>query len=72
MADKYDEGGYDSRPIYHSGRPANYDDEDVFGHEEGHDVEPFLPAKVRPSSLICLTDQIQNFNLASRRHPHDR
>lgn len=42
MSDKY--GGdyaydaYDNRPTYNSGRPANYDDKDVFGHEEGHDV----------------------------------
>lgn len=28
----------DARPTYNSGRPVRYDDEDVFGHEEGHDV----------------------------------
>ncbi len=40
MDEKYveEEYGNDSRPVYNSGRPANYDNEDVFGHEEGHDV----------------------------------
>jgi len=39
MDDKYvEEYSNDSRPVYNSGRPANYDNEDVFGHEEGHDV----------------------------------
>ncbi|KAK0276961.1 hypothetical protein LTR54_014897 [Friedmanniomyces endolithicus] len=40
MDDKYvEEYSNDSRPVYNSGRPANYDNEDVFGHEEGHDIK---------------------------------
>ncbi|KAK0897444.1 gamma-tubulin [Friedmanniomyces endolithicus] len=41
MDEKYveEEYGNDSRPVYNSGRPANYDNEDVFGHEEGHDIK---------------------------------
>ena len=42
---RYGEYGYesqqvnDSRPTVQNGiRPGGYDDEDVFGHEEGHDV----------------------------------
>ena len=38
MEKKYEEHGYNSRQIYDSDRPVNYDNEDVFGHEEGHDV----------------------------------
>ena len=40
MGDKVEEyeHNYDSRQIYNSARPAGYDDEDVFGHEEGHDI----------------------------------
>ncbi|KAK3075469.1 hypothetical protein LTR53_001177 [Teratosphaeriaceae sp. CCFEE 6253] len=40
MSEKYtDDYDYDSRPTYNSGRPVNYDNEDVFGHEEGHDIK---------------------------------
>ena len=48
MTEKYrysdGEYGYESqngstpRAVNDSGRPGGYDDEDVFGHEEGHDV----------------------------------
>jgi hypothetical protein len=40
MGDKVEEYeyNYDSRQVYNSARPAGYDDEDVFGHEEGHDI----------------------------------
>ena len=38
MSEKYADDGYDSRPTYNSGRPIDYDNKDVFGHEEGHDV----------------------------------
>lgn len=30
---------YDSRPVYNAGRPVRYDDQDVFGHEENHDIK---------------------------------
>ncbi|EMC98585.1 hypothetical protein BAUCODRAFT_65599 [Baudoinia panamericana UAMH 10762] len=39
MDGKYEDYGYDSRPAQSSGRPARYDDADVFGHEEGHDIK---------------------------------
>lgn len=39
MGDKDYEYDYDSRPVYNSSRPARYDDQDVFGHEEGHDIK---------------------------------
>ncbi|KAK5129663.1 hypothetical protein LTR08_002988 [Meristemomyces frigidus] len=46
MSEKYaandwsDNGnGSDGRPVYNSARSANYDSEDVFGHEEGHDIK---------------------------------
>ncbi|KAK1061161.1 hypothetical protein LTR74_011282 [Friedmanniomyces endolithicus] len=41
MDEKYveEEYGSDSRAVYNSGWPANYDNEDVFGHEEGHDIK---------------------------------
>ena len=29
---------YDSRQVYSSARPAGYDEEDVFGNEEAHDI----------------------------------
>lgn len=38
MSDYKDEYGDDSRPAYSSVRPAGYDDKDVFGHEENHQV----------------------------------
>ncbi|KAK5116944.1 hypothetical protein LTR62_006665 [Meristemomyces frigidus] len=39
MDEKYEEHGYDTRPVYNSGRPVDYDNNDVFGHEEGHDIK---------------------------------
>ena len=41
MAEKYSDYDYgnDSRPVHSSARPAGYDDQDVFGHEEGHDIK---------------------------------
>jgi hypothetical protein len=41
MGDKVDEyeRNYNSRQVYNSARPAGYDDDDVFGHEEGHDIQ---------------------------------
>jgi hypothetical protein len=41
MGDKVDEyeRNYGSRQVYNSARPAGYDDDDVFGHEEGHDIQ---------------------------------
>lgn len=35
-----DQDGYGNSTVVDSsmGRPGGYDDEDVFGHEEGHDV----------------------------------
>ena len=41
MGDKVDEyeRNYDSRQVYNSASPAGYDDDDVFGHEEGHDIQ---------------------------------
>lgn len=38
MADKSEQYEYDSRQVYNSARPVGYDDEDVFGHEENHDI----------------------------------
>lgn len=38
MTEKYFDGEYGGRPVSNSSRPVNYDNEDVFGHEEGHDV----------------------------------
>lgn len=39
MTDKYSDYDYDARPTYSSARPARYDDTDVFGHEDGHDIK---------------------------------
>ena len=56
MAEKYRHGeyGYDDHQhangssrggVLHTGdRPAGYDDEDPFGHEEGHDVGILSPS----------------------------
>ena len=39
MSDKLAEYGYESPEAYDSSvRPAGYDNEDVFGHEENHDA----------------------------------
>ena len=45
MAEKYrynDGYGYEDNAVHEAGtsgeRPGGYDDADVFGHEEGHDV----------------------------------
>jgi len=56
MDEKYiEEYGNDSRPVYNSGRPANYDNEDVFGHEEGHDVmTPHLALRINLDRLQTL------------------
>jgi len=38
MPRKIEHDDYDSRHVYSSARPAGYDDEDVFGNEEAHDI----------------------------------
>lgn len=38
MATEKYEYGYNAQAYYGGNRPITYDDEDVFGHEEGHDV----------------------------------
>lgn len=38
MSGKLDDFEPDSRQVYNSARPVGYDDEDVFGHEENHDI----------------------------------
>jgi hypothetical protein len=38
MSKKNVRGNYDSRQVYSSARPAGYDEEDVFGNEESHDI----------------------------------
>ena len=46
-----DQQGYGNRTMVDgsSGRPGGYDDADVFGHEEGHDVS-------FPTLLIHISD----------------
>ncbi len=77
MDEKYveEEYGSDSRAVYNSGRPANYDNEDVFGHEEGHDViSHSLTLRTNSSRLLNVvlmwgfgpTDQIQDSVMAAR------
>jgi len=38
MSRKIERDNYDSRQVYSSARPAGYDEEDVFGNEEAHDI----------------------------------
>jgi hypothetical protein len=38
MPEKIRHEEYDSRQVYSSARPAGYDEEDVFGNEESHDI----------------------------------
>jgi hypothetical protein len=38
MSKKNESGNYDTRQVYSSARPAGYDEEDVFGNEESHDI----------------------------------
>jgi hypothetical protein len=38
MSKKSQHEEYDTRQVYSSARPAGYDDEDVFGNEESHDI----------------------------------
>jgi hypothetical protein len=38
MPKKNEHHNYDSRQVYSSARPAGYDEEDVFGNEEAHDI----------------------------------
>lgn len=37
-AEKIEHDDYSSRQVYSSARPAGYDEEDVFGNEESHDI----------------------------------
>ncbi|KXL46299.1 MAG: hypothetical protein FE78DRAFT_146451 [Acidomyces sp. 'richmondensis'] len=39
MATEKYEYGYNAQAYYGGNRPITYDDEDVFGHEEGHDIK---------------------------------
>ena len=54
MNSKFEEYGYDSAPVGRStDRPVNYDNEDVFGHEEGHDVnQPTLESLPNLNHLL--------------------
>lgn len=38
MPKQTEHGEYDTRQVYSSARPARYDDDDVFGNEESHDI----------------------------------
>jgi hypothetical protein len=38
MPEKIQHEEFDSRQVYSSARPAGYDEEDVFGNEESHDI----------------------------------
>lgn len=38
MPKKIEHDDYSSRQVYSSARPAGYDEEDVFGNEESHDI----------------------------------
>lgn len=38
MAEKLAHEGYDSGQVYGSARPTEYDEDDVFGNEELHDI----------------------------------
>lgn len=38
MPKQVEHNDYDSRQVYSSARPAGYDQEDVFGNEESHDI----------------------------------
>lgn len=38
MPKKNEHHNHDSRQVYSSARPAGYDEEDVFGNEEAHDI----------------------------------
>jgi hypothetical protein len=38
MPEKIRHEEYDSRQVYSSAHPAGYDEEDVFGNEESHDI----------------------------------
>jgi hypothetical protein len=38
MSRKIEHDNHDSRQVYSSARPAGYDEEDVFGNEEAHDI----------------------------------
>jgi hypothetical protein len=38
MPKKNEHENYGSRQVYSSARPAGYDEEDVFGNEESHDI----------------------------------
>lgn len=38
MPKKIEYDDYSSRQVYSSARPAGYDEEDVFGNEESHDI----------------------------------
>jgi len=40
MAAEKDGYDYEVQDNYGGNRPINYQDDDVFGHEEGHDVSP--------------------------------
>lgn len=70
MAEKYQYGEYDyddgnkhtngtGRGVTDSstGRPGGYDDRDVFGHEEGHDVRQHSDL-IADECLQRVTDQI--------------
>ena len=38
MSRKIEHDSHNSRQVYSSARPAGYDEEDVFGNEEAHDI----------------------------------
>lgn len=70
MNDKYvDDHAYETPS---SGlRPAGYDEQDVFGHEDNHQVCRLAGSSLTVKTKLLATDQVQDSVMGARRSAHD-
>jgi hypothetical protein len=61
MSRKIERDNHDSRQVYSSARPAGYDEEDVFGNEEAHDIR--YKTLSWPMVAVLMIDKIADATL---------
>ena len=65
MSKKIEREDYDSRQVYSSARPAGYDEEDVFGNEESHDIR-YKTLSWPMVSVLIIAEIVSNGTTVSR------
>lgn len=65
MPTKIEREEHGSRQVYSSARPAGYDDEDVFGNEESHDIR-YKTLSWPMVSVLMIAEIVSNGEIIQR------